>query len=222
MRKQYSDGTKVLSFKEAEKLLKNMSFAGVESSKGSSQSLRRSAYKASPHSAAKRGSAKSSRSMTTQIKLSEVLISLIGSGKELYGNLRLQKELFVAFKERFPSKMYVEDPQFVPYRLGPYSFKIASIMEGLIMGGYVSTYGRKGSNKQVYNLTKKGRILFELTQEKYSHLTGILSELRRDMDEFGTRGLLRYIYNNPAYKKYLVKSQYRDRYKDITWGRGKG
>ena len=61
-----------------------------------------------------------------------------------------------------------------------------------------------------------------MTQEKYSHLTNILSELRRDMDEFGTRGLLRYIYNNPAYKKYLVKSQYRDRYKDITWGRGKG
>ena len=160
--------------------------------------------------------------MTTQITLPEVLISLIGSGKELYGNLRLQEELFIAYKERFSPEMHAEDPQFVPHRLGPYSFKVASVMDGLIFGGYVNTYGRKGSSKQIYNLTKKGRILFKTTQEKCSHLTNILSELRRDMDEFGTKGLLRYIYNNPAYRKYLVKSQYRDRYKDITWGRGKG
>ena len=157
-----------------------------------------------------------------EIELSDFITLLIGVNGPIYGNLRLQKEVFIAIEERLTKDLHVEDVRFVPYRIGPYSFKLASIVDGLLVGGYVTYSGKKGSNKQAYRLTNKGQKLYSMLAKNNPKLVKILSKLRKDMDEFSVSGILRYIYNNPKYEKYLLKSEYREKYKDINWGKGRG
>ncbi len=159
--------------------------------------------------------------MKNKIPLQTLILAIIGDKTPLYGNLRLQKGIFIAINERIKG-LDIEDPKFIPYKIGPYSFKIKEILDGLIEGGYVSYYGKKNSNSQGYFLTDKGKKELNKIIETYPELYQILCTLKKQLDEMKIEGIIKYIYNKPEYKKYIEKSQYKEKYKDIVWGRGYG
>lgn len=182
---KYSDGTMILSWTEAEKLIRV---------------VHRNNF----------------------ISVPDMILSTIGDKSKLYGNTRLQKGIFIAINEKLGKKYTVEECNFVPYRFGPYSFKIAELTSALISAGYVSYSGKKNTNNQAFFLTKQGKARFKTISRQKPEFVKIMSKLKMEIDEFNIPGLLRYIYNNENYEKYLDRSAVKEKYKDINWGKGRG
>lgn len=141
------------------------------------------------------------------------------TSKPLHGSTRLQKGIFIALKERLNDDELFAKFHYIPYRYGPWSFYIKEILGDLISSGYVSYRGKKNTNSQKFYLTKKGERYFKTIKEANPKIVDVMDNVRKDTDELTVRGILRYIYNNPKYKNYLVNSAVRKRYEDITWGK---
>ncbi len=190
--KIYSDGTRVLDWAEAEIIIRTYADSLKHSKKVDHNQLN---------------------------ALQQILLLIGASEKELNGNIRLQKEAFLVANEYLDYERKLEDLRFVPYRLGPYSFKLAELTNALIISGYLGYRGRKNSNNQAYYLTSKGRNIFNKLRKSNSKLAKTITMARKELDEFSPAGLLRYIYSKPEYRKYTTKSTVKKLYMDVTWGR---
>ena len=151
----------------------------------------------------------------------ELVLLVLGiRDRPIHGKVVIHKEIFLFFQE-LKDKIHVTDPQFVPYKYGPYSFRIAALLELLEEYGYVKVLNKKYKRLAKYVLTEKGRKAAEKVIDKIRSLLGEeylnkLMKLRQGLDELGHDGILRYVYQ--YYKEYTEKSELKEKYIHIDWG----
>jgi len=158
----------------------------------------------------------------TKHKLTDVILYLFfaGNNKPIHGRISFIKQIFLTIKEILREEN-VENPKFVPYRYGPYSFLITHILDNLEYDGLIQVKGRKNTTGEKFSLTETGK---KVAEKKFSKLPNKIQEefwdRRRGWDEDHVRGILAYVYNK--YPEYTEKSKIKNRYKSITWGRARG
>lgn len=143
------------------------------------------------------------------------LVVLGAQDKPVHGRTLLMKEVFLMHKEVLEGRS--SDPNFVPYRFGPYSFHVAGLLRALAADGILEVRGRTNSNSESFRLTSKGRkmaakIMMRLSEGERE----VVSAKRMGWDQLGTHGVLNYVYKR--YPKYKEKSIVKKRYKDVVWG----
>lgn len=155
------------------------------------------------------------------VRDSILLLLCARAEKPIYGRIMMMKQLFLFYEEILENfGLKYQNPRFVPYKYGPYSFMIMQVIEDLYFAGYLTIQGRRNSRKEQFLLTEKG--LKEII-EKYKTLPEgakkAIEELRVGWDQLGTQGILNYVYTN--YPRYKEKSEIKEKYKEIEWGKGR-
>jgi len=142
--------------------------------------------------------------------------------KPIYGRTMLIKQLFLLYNEVFDKfqEIYLQEPNFIAYDFGPYSFKSMKILDDLRFSKEINVDGKKNTKKESFRLTEKGAVI---AKEKFKtlplSLQKELEKKRIGWDQLGTRGILNYVYER--YPDMKENSKIKRRYKDITWGLGK-
>lgn len=170
-----------------------------------------------------RGILKTKSDDSDKILVRDVILSLLltNSEKPIYGRIMIMKQIFLVFKEIIePRGFDFQDPKFIPYNYGPYSFLVMQIIDDLRFSGFIQIEGRKGSRKESFKLSskvgKKIDITFEIVPIR---IMNEMKKCRIGWDQLGTDGILRYVYE--YYPDMKVKSKIKNRYEDISWGLGK-
>lgn len=144
-----------------------------------------------------------------------IMILLVAQEKPIHGRILLMKELFLLYRRLLHEKS--QDPKFVPYKFGPYSFHLVESVSTLSQDGYLEVHGRRNSNSESFTLTSKGR---DLARKTFNQLPkSIQNEIikkRKGWDQLGTEGILNYVYTH--YPSFKTNSVLKNRYKDIIWG----
>jgi len=156
--------------------------------------------------------------------ISDLFLVLLYAKKDkpIYGRTMLIKQLFLLYNEvfdKFP-EIHLQEPNFIAYDFGPYSFKSMKILDDLRFSKVISVDGKKNTKKESFCLTEKGT---KIAEEKFKTLPHSLKKelenKRIGWDQLGTRGILNYVYER--YRDMKKNSKIKGRYKDITWGLGK-
>lgn len=154
-------------------------------------------------------------------RLTDVILYLLYATPErpIHGRIAMTKQIFLAIKEVLEEKN-VENPKFVPYRYGPYSFLVTHIISNLEYDSILSVKGRKNTSEK-FSLTEKGK---KIAKRKFAKLPKKLQneliDRRKGWDQNHIKGILAYVYNK--YPEYTEKSMIKKKYKSITWGRARG
>ncbi len=144
-----------------------------------------------------------------------ILILLVARDIPIHGRTLIMKELFLLYKRLLSNK--TQDPKFVKYRLGPYSFHLVEIIKIMNSDGLVEVKGRKNSNSESFKLTKKGKNdATKIFKKLPASIKKDIIKKRKGWDQLGTNGILNYVYSH--YPSYKEKSILKNRYKDIIWG----
>ena len=154
--------------------------------------------------------------------ISDVLLLLLysHSEKSIFGRVSLMKQMFLLTNEVL-DKTDVQDPKFVPYRYGMYSFVVGNELTNLDYSGYIERRGRKNSKLEQFRLTDKGKKRISGTFNSLPNpLQETIKEKRKGWDQLGQDGILRLVYQK--YPEYKEESPVKERYKSIEWGRGVG
>ena len=162
------------------------------------------------------------------LNIEDIIILLLGITEDdtpIYGRTLLVKEVFLTIKEVMQRySINYQDPKFISYKYGPYSFNLIDAVESMTMRGYVIRDGKKGSKKEAFSLSDKGKNRYiqikNKLKNKWPELIEDLKEKRRGWDELGTDGILKYVYQN--YPEYLDRSAIYKKYEPINWGKGRG
>ena len=97
--------------------------------------------------------------------------------KPIYGRTMLMKQVFLLFEEILKKyNLKIQNPKFVPYYYGPYSFTVAKVLEDLSFAGYIKIEGKKNSRKERFVLTNLG---IREIEEKWKQLD---ENLRREIE----------------------------------------
>jgi predicted transcriptional regulator len=140
--------------------------------------------------------------------------------KPIFGRVLMIKEVFLLMKEIL-NESEIQDPKFVPYRLGMYSFTVGNALTNLEYSGYLERKGKKNTKLEQFELTEKGKEYISKIWKTLSLITQeTAKEKRKGWDQLGYDGILRLVYQK--YPEYKEKSCLKDRYKTITWGKGVG
>ncbi|MCK4798840.1 MAG: hypothetical protein KAT05_15800 [Spirochaetes bacterium] len=139
---------------------------------------------------------------------SDIILALFYAQKDvpIKGMISLMKQSFLVEKE-FTKEEHIksEDGEYIPYKYGPYSYKVDEIVSILEENEIIKSYGRKSSNKEIFYLTDFGN---EIAEKVFSKLTSEqqrkLSDLRKGWDQLGINGILKRVYMD--YKNYLNNS----------------
>jgi hypothetical protein len=140
----------------------------------------------------------------------------------IYGRTMLIKQLFLLYNEVFDKfqEIAYQEPNFIPYDFGPYSFKSMKILDDLRFSKEIVVNGKRNTKKESFSLSEKGSMLAKGKFEALpKNLQTVIGERRIGWDQLGTRGILKYVYEK--YPNMKEKSKIKRRYKDITWGIGK-
>ena len=162
------------------------------------------------------------------LSIEDLVILLLGVTEDnapVYGRTLLVKEIFLTIQEVLTKhSIKFQDPVFVPYKYGPYSFNLIDAVESMAMRGYIVRKGKRGTRKEMFCLTDKGREVYKKLKDKiskrYPEFLKDLKEKRIGWDELGTEGILRYVYQK--YPNYTERSKILEKYKPIQWGQGRG
>ncbi len=127
------------------------------------------------------------------------------------GITSFMKQLFLTLIEFAPEhKIPTENPGFKAYYFGPYSERVEDVILGLEDAGLLATSGRKGTAGEYFILTELGKVPARRSFEKLTKKQqAALIEVRRDWQELGTDGLMKYIYKH--YPTYAEESLVLDR-----------
>ncbi len=137
--------------------------------------------------------------------------------KPIFGRVLLVKEFFLLVKEVL-NNWNIQDPQFVAYRYGAYSFTLGEALTNLEFLGYLERKGTKNSKCEQFKLTDKGKKVAATLWEKLPKETqSEISTKRMGWDQLGRDGILRLVYRK--YPKYKKNSYIKGRYKEISWGK---
>ncbi len=151
-----------------------------------------------------------------------LLLLYARKNKPVYGRTMLMKQVFLLFEEILKKyDLKVQNPKFVPYYYGPYSFTVAKVAEDLAFAGYIKIEGKKNTRKERFIITEQGiREIEEKWKKLNEKLKKEVENHRIAWDQMGTDGILKYVYT--YYPEFKEKSKIKNKYKDIKWGRGKG
>ena len=140
--------------------------------------------------------------------------------KPISGRTMITKQIFLSIKEIF-NDTQVENPRFVPYRFGPYSFRLSHILSNMQYDGLISVNGKKNTRNELFSLTNSG---LKIAKKKFNSLTkkqqSVLADKRKSWDQLHQKGILSYVYDR--YPEYTSNSKIAHIYKSIVWGRGTG
>ncbi|MCW3990778.1 MAG: hypothetical protein NWE88_11975 [Candidatus Bathyarchaeota archaeon] len=157
-----------------------------------------------------------------KISVSDVILVLLysHSSKPIFGRISLMKQVFLLIEEVL-NKGEVQDAKFVPYHFGMYSFTVGASLTNLEYSGFIEQRGKKNTKLERFFITTKGeRHISSIFNEFSYELQNTIREKRQGWDQLGYDGILRLVYQN--YPEYIDKSQIKERYKAIKWGRGRG
>jgi hypothetical protein len=89
------------------------------------------------------------------------------------------------------------NPQFIPYRYGPFSFPLSRVLTGLVIARMIKVSGRAKSNMETFSLTDDGVMMAKITYRKIperiaSELFESLRERRVGWEQLGRAGIVRY------------------------------
>lgn len=143
------------------------------------------------------------------MSVSDWILALLYAQKNfaIKGMISFMKQLFLVEKEFAPDHNIPSEPfKYVPYKFGPYSKKVDSLIEELEREGVIEVSGRKGTSKEYFKLTEKGEKLAEeaikkLSDEQFREL----QNKRMGWDQLGYHGILNRIYSD--YSAYTSKSE---------------
>lgn len=166
---------------------------------------------------------KALRGKKPTILIEDIILLLMNSHPEkpIHGRTMLMKEAFLLYEEMLKGgEIETQNPRFVPYRYGPYSFLLMQTLDTLLMAQVVKVRGKTNSRKESFSLTPIGIAKARIRLSRMpSGLQSKISEARVGWDELGTDGILNYVYAN--YPRYKERSELKKRYKDIMWGKGR-
>jgi len=137
--------------------------------------------------------------------LEEVVLVLFGlePEKPIHSRTKYQKGLFLFFKELEKRGYKVQDPHFIPYKDGPYSFELARVLDKLLWSGFVEAKGEYGKETEELRLTEKGKneaILLIKEKIKEKDLKDLIT-FRQSIDQYTVDGIIRYVnYKFPEMK----------------------
>jgi len=144
----------------------------------------------------------------------------------IFGKISFFKQMFLLYNEVMPDeiKNNSTNPKFISYRFGPYSFKIADILEELRYLGYINVDGRKNSRTEKFYLTSKGKKeaknrLDLIPKEILKNFQKELKKRRITWDQLGNEGLLNYVYKN--YPDFTEKSEIINKISFDVWDMGR-
>ena len=161
---------------------------------------------------------------TYDIYLHEFVLIFFGlePEKPIYSRVKYQKGLFLFFKELDKRGYKVQDPHFIPYSYGPYSFVLARILDNLWWSGFIEVKGEYEKETEEFKLTEKGKAEAILLVEKKINKKDLndLITFRQSIDQFTVDGILNYVYSH--FPEMKERSKLKSKYKDIKWGKGKG
>lgn len=129
-----------------------------------------------------------------------------GDGAPVLGITKLQKELFIIFKEFAPEhNIPTENPGFRAYKFGPYTERIDQCVQTLMEMGLIASTGRMNSENERFVITDKG---MQFGKEALSKLTAKdfqdFKSLKDDLQQFNTSGIMTYVYTK--YPEYTNES----------------
>lgn len=125
----------------------------------------------------------------------KVLLALLQSFNRKLGKINLQKLLFIV--TRFQEKPAYD---FVPYRMGGFSFQSYSDLRTLVK------YGQVKEGEHEWQLKDKTNYLHQLKQkDRY-----IINHVQKQFEKYSLKQLIRYTYKNYPY--YAIKSEVANKY----------
>mgnify|MGYP000032262158 CR=1 FL=1 len=160
-----------------------------------------------------------------QITVDELVLFLLSlSERPVIGRISLFKELFLLYEE-IKEKIQIQNPKFVSYKYGPYSFYIQETLDWLEYSGFIERRGKRNTRLEKFRLSDLGRKIAHNVMQRMKELLGQneierLKKLRMGWDQLGTDGLLKYVYQ--FYPEYRERSEIANKFKNIKWGKGKG
>jgi uncharacterized protein YwgA len=134
--------------------------------------------------------------------LSSDLILMLLSVSPIKGNTKLQKQVFLAWKEIFGD--IICELGFFPYRYGAYSRLIEDASKILLIEGKMKIEKRKGEGS-MYFITKSGKITIKRKMKNLELRMRDLPERKIDWDDWSPKGILRYVYRK--YPEYTTKTK---------------
>lgn len=139
--------------------------------------------------------------------LRNFLTTLIGLGsKPIQGRIMLIKEAFMFYQEKLRDLHSKPLIGFFPHRYGPFSRDIAIEIKAMARDGLVRVDEEGG-----VALTDLGKIAFRKITESYpGELKADLMNYRKGLDELGSDGIMRYVYEN--FIDYTLNSKVKSRY----------
>ena len=158
----------------------------------------------------------------TAYSLRDVILFLLYAHSErpICGRIMITKQVFLAIKEVLGDP-HVENPKFVPYRYGPYSFTLTHALSNMRYDGLIDVRGKKNTQSELFLLTDRG---MKTAGDKFNALPegqqNVLVDKRKSWDQLHQKGILSYVYDR--YPEYTSNSRITHIYKSITWGRGTG
>jgi len=131
----------------------------------------------------------------------DLILALLSVGS-IRGTTKLQKQVFLTWKEVFPK--ITADPMFYPWKYGAYSKVVEDSVRILEKNNYI--WIRKGRGEgMVYHIspmgTKKIKKRIRQLDINLEHLT----KKKIDWDDWSTKGTLRYVYRK--YPEYATKTR---------------
>jgi len=130
----------------------------------------------------------------------------IGNDAPVSGITILQKQMFIVLYEfaqnnNIPS----ENPGFRSYKFGPYTETIDRNIASLMSIGLIESRGKINSENERFFLTEKGKTAGKESFDKLtSDQKAELEKLRRDLQQFDSKGIMTYVY--AKYPEFTDKS----------------
>jgi uncharacterized protein YwgA len=139
--------------------------------------------------------------MDTRLFASDLILMLL-SVHSIQGNTKLQKQVFLGWKEIFNDISC--DLAFFPWKYGAFSTVVENAVTILLKQGYIKLLRRRGEGS-IYSITDKGRKRIN----KRLAMVGLdlrdLPKRKADWDEWSPKGILRHVYRK--YPQYTSKTE---------------
>ncbi len=146
-----------------------------------------------------------------RLTVSSLVLLILDIGP-VRGRTKLQKEVFLAWKEVFGTE-YAIDPIFHPDQFGPYSQLVVDSQSMLRENQDIKVIP-VGEGHQTFVISRKGKESLREEMETLNipnNLIRTLRERKIDWDEWTAKGIMRYIYRNYPY--FAVNA----RIKELKW-----
>ena len=148
----------------------------------------------------------------SELYASEIILLLL-SISPIKGNTKLQKEVFLAWREFLKNK--TSELGYFPYRYGAYSRLVEDTVKLLQLQNKIKIEKRRGEGT-VFSITKKGKqLLTNITKRKKTSDTKLrktknrfgdkLEDQKIDWDDWSPKAILKYTYRN--FPEYTTKSR---------------